>query len=100
MLLDRAAAPLGRLSPAHDGCRGCADRPARTCACCDEPAVIATLADAYHSVSWCERCWRDLQAVRGGDPREALTWWLIGKSAAARQEPQAQPDPDAQAEVA
>jgi hypothetical protein len=79
MLLDMMTARGARLSPAHDGCRSCADRPALTCACCDRPAVIATLADRNHSVSWCQHCWRDLQAIRGEDPREGLTWWVLGK---------------------
>jgi hypothetical protein len=39
--------------------------------------VIATLANAGHSVSWCERCWRDVQAVRSGIGVAPLDWWRI-----------------------
>lgn len=45
-------------------CVGCLDQPWPNCAVCDDPAVVAVVADANHSLSLCCRCHDELVALR------------------------------------
>jgi hypothetical protein len=61
--------------PACPGCWGAGDSPHKACAACGQPAVVAVACEGWrplnvldqpadHSVSWCARCWREVQQVR------------------------------------
>jgi hypothetical protein len=70
----RRSAPLFDPALAKSTCPGCVHSPARTCAVCERPAMIAVLLDEYdHSCSYCRQHWAELQQARARKAQPLVT---------------------------